>query len=211
MPDGFHRTGANPKGVARSKRNQRPVPDGEQGRRDQIVMTEHDGTKRIVGHTTGEQGRMTEHDRFARCPECGHATVGLKQPYAINHAAGCSAPDPVYELDTGEQGRSWTLEGVIDRMARRVGRCLARWDLWRMRRAAQWSRFAHDFHAPVEQPSVTSGLGRIPEGVAWTGGPMCWTNTGHRLSYGPQIVGYRLTATGARFAAWRRNRTGARP
>jgi hypothetical protein len=136
---------------------------------------------------------------------------GIWATWRTDPAAATTSFPSVMTVPDGEQGRSWTPEGVIDRMARRVGRCLARWDLWRMRRAAQWSRFAHDFHAPVEQPSVTSGLGRIPEGVAWTGGPMCWTNTGHRLSYGPQIVGYRLTATGARFAAWRRNRTGARP
>jgi len=35
--------------------------------------------------------RATWHDEFARCQDCGHATVGLSLPYAINHPAGCAA------------------------------------------------------------------------------------------------------------------------
>jgi hypothetical protein len=35
--------------------------------------------------------RATWHDEFARCHDCGHATVGLSLPYAINHPADCAA------------------------------------------------------------------------------------------------------------------------
>jgi len=37
---------------------------------------------------------LTLHHEFARCPECGNATVGggEGEPYGINHEEGCSAP-----------------------------------------------------------------------------------------------------------------------
>lgn len=41
--------------------------------------------------------RTTWHDEFARCPECGNATVGLAPPYAINHAAPCRAAEVLRE------------------------------------------------------------------------------------------------------------------
>lgn len=39
-----------------------------------------------------EGTRLTYHGRFARCPDCGNATVGLAPPYAISHEVGCAAP-----------------------------------------------------------------------------------------------------------------------
>ena len=35
--------------------------------------------------------RLSYHDDFARCPECGNATVGIHPPWAINHERDCKA------------------------------------------------------------------------------------------------------------------------
>lgn len=74
-------------------------------------------------HASFQQGRrassgLTWHDEFARCPECGNATVGLTPPYGINHAAGCAAALTLSSAADGAErepcdycktmGREWT-------------------------------------------------------------------------------------------------------
>lgn len=41
--------------------------------------------------------------------------------------------------------------------------------------------------------------------------PWVWRARGNCLMFGAQIIGYRLTALGARFAAWRRRRAEVLP
>jgi hypothetical protein len=46
----------------------------------------------------------------------------------------------------------------------------------------------------------------VTPGVAWDGGEPTWHARDHWIKFGPMLVKYCLTKTGARFGAWRRGR-----
>jgi hypothetical protein len=60
----------------------------------------------------------------------------------------------------------------------------------------------------VEMPPMRQSgkWAEVTPGVAWDGGEPTWHARDHWIKFGPMLVKYCLTKTGARFGAWRRGR-----